>query len=308
MTREDATLQERTSLHRDILDQLQEGVYLVDRNRKIIYWNQSAARISGYESSEVIGSSCADNLLIHIDEQGRSLCLGSCPLEKTMKDGETREAKVYLHHKDGHRVSVWVRTAPLRDDEGNTIGGIEIFSEHSTTTDLEVEIEELRKLALQDQLTGIGNRRYTEMMLQSRQSEFLRYGWDYGLLMIDIDQFKRFNDQHGHDVGDKVLQMVARTLASNVRTHDIVGRWGGEEFLAILEKIEPQELASRAEILRKLVEASGFEADGKQISVTISSGGTLIRTNETPEEALKRADSFLYKSKEAGRNRSTVAA
>jgi len=308
MPTDESTIQNRANLHQDILDQLQEGVYLVDRDRSILYWNQSAARISGFSADEVVGSRCADNILVHVDAHGQSLCLGGCPLEKTMQDGETREARVYLHHKAGHRVPVWVRTAPLRNDAGLVLGGIEIFSEQSASTDLEVEIEKLRQLALQDQLTEIGNRRYTEMMLESRQSEFARYGWQYGLLMIDIDHFKSFNDTHGHDVGDHVLQMVAKTLASNVRTHDVVGRWGGEEFLAILERIDRQGLAARAGTLRTLVEASGFEADGEQVAVTISVGGTLIRSGEEPEDALKRADRLLYESKQTGRNRVSIEA
>jgi len=308
MSKDESVLQEQVDFHRTILDQLYEGVYLVDRDRKILYWSEGAERISGYASAEVVGSSCADNILIHVDQEGKSLCLEGCPLEKTMNDRQPQEAEVYLHHKQGHRVPVHVRTAPLKDDAGRVIGGIEAFSENLARQAMREEIEILRKLALQDELTEIGNRRYAEMALQSRHSEFDRYGWNYGVLMIDIDHFKLFNDQYGHDIGDRVLKIVAATLSSNVRTFDVVGRWGGEEFLAVIEKIDPGELSSRAEILRQLVESSGLTIDDQPLSVTVSIGGSVAIVGETTDQVVKRADECLYQSKEAGRNRRTVDA
>lgn len=308
MPQDERTIMESPDLHRAILDQLHEGVYLVDRDRNIVYWNKGAEHISGYRSDEVVGSSCADNILVHVDAAGRSLCTLACPLEQTMSDCQTREADVFLHHKEGHRVPVLVRAAPLRDDAGRVIGGIEVFSENLTRSALQEEIETLRRLALQDQLTEIGNRRYAEMALQSRHSEFERYGWDYGVLLTDIDHFKRFNDTHGHDTGDRVLKMVATTLVSNVRTLDIVGRWGGEEFLVVVEKVDLLELRTKAEHLRVLVETSGLMIDGGPLAVTISTGGSIARSGEAIDAVVKRADEFLYKSKAAGRNRCTVEA
>jgi len=176
MFKDGNVLQERADLHRAILDQLHEGVYLVDRDRKILYWNEGAERISGYSTDEVLGFSCSDNVLIHVDQEGTSLCLEGCPLEQTMNDRQPLEAEAYLHHKQGHRVPVQIRTAPLKDDGGRVIGGIETFSENPARSGMHEEIETLRKLALQDELTEIGNRRYTEMALQSRHSEFDRYG------------------------------------------------------------------------------------------------------------------------------------
>jgi diguanylate cyclase (GGDEF)-like protein len=225
-----------------------------------------------------------------------------------MQDGQSREAEVYLQHKAGHRVPVLVRTAPLKDNSGRVIGGIEAFGESSARSAMREEIETLRRLALRDELTDIGNRRYAEMALQSRQSEMERYGWNYGVLMIDIDHFKTFNDQYGHDIGDRVLKMVATTLVSNVRTFDVVGRWGGEEFLVVIEKIDLPELTQRAEKLRALVKASGFGVDDQELSVTISLGGTLARPDEAVADTVKRADKLLYLSKAEGRDRCTIKA
>ena len=167
------------------------------------------------------------------------------------------------------------------------------------------EIEELSRLALFDQLTEVGNRRFAEMTLASRQDELDRYGWPYGVLMIDIDHFKSFNDRFGHDVGDVVLRMVAQTLKANTRSFDVVARWGGEEFVIILEKVEASELAKRAAMLCRLVEASSMTANGESLSVTVSIGGAIAKTDSESGETVKRADELLYRSKETGRNRAT---
>ena len=90
----------------DILDQMHDGVYLVDTERTIRFWNRGAERISGYAAADVIGTRCSDNLLMHTNERGDPLCVVGCPLAATMRDGDAREIGVFLRHKDGHRVPV----------------------------------------------------------------------------------------------------------------------------------------------------------------------------------------------------------
>jgi len=293
------------AIHRDILDQMYDGVYFVDTNMAIQYWNRGAERISGFRSDEVVGTRCSDNVLMHVTDDGTKLCLSGCPLSATLEDGELRETEVYLHHKGGHRIPALIRTAPIRDEEGRIIGGVEIFNDNRAQRAMRGEIEELTKLALFDQLTEVGNRRYAEMTLTSRHDELDRYGWPYGVLMIDIDHFKTFNDRHGHDVGDAVLRMVAQTLKASVRSFDVAARWGGEEFLVIMEKVDAAELKSRAEMLCRLVEASSLTVDGKPLSVTVSIGAAIANPDSTPEKTVKRADECLYCSKDAGRNQAT---
>ena len=293
------------ALQTGILDQMYDGVYLVDTQRSIQFWNRGAERISGYPAQEILGTRCSDNLLMHIDEEGTQLCREGCPLAATIADGEPREAEVYLHHKEGHRVPVHVRAAPLRDAEGRIIGAIEVFSDNSARSALREEIERFRKLALIDPLTDVGNRRYAETALTSRHDELERYGWAYGVLLVDIDCFKSFNDRFGHETGDRVLRMVAQSLAAAVRSFDVVGRWGGEEFVVVIEKVNLEDMVRRADMLRRLVEASSLTVDGQQLSVTISIGGTIARPGEKTTDTLKRADEFLYRSKEMGRNRVT---
>ncbi len=293
--------------YKSLLDNLSDGIYFVDCQRKIIYWNKGAERISGFCADEVQGSYCWDNILKHINEQGLMLCHSICPLAATILDGQAREASVYLHHKDGHRVPVLVRTAPLHDVHRDIIGAIEIFSDNTLQSMITQRVSELEKLALLDPLTQLANRRYIEMNLHSRLEELRRYQWPFGILFLDIDHFKLINDTCGHAMGDEILRMVARTFTANMRTSDIVGRWGGEEFVAIVRNIDYQNLYNFAERLRILVAESHLIKESAVIQVTISIGGTLACADDTVESLLQRADQLMYQSKTAGRNRVTLA-
>ncbi len=294
------------NLYREIVENMVDGVYFVDRERRITYWNKGAERITGYTAAEVVGSSCADNLLVHVDAHGRELCKGSCPLIAAMADGGPHEAEVYLHHKQGHRLPVWVRTAPLRDPAGLFAGAVEIFSDMSSRQVLARQVAELKKLALIDPLTGISNRRHFETQLHSRLEELRRSGISFGLLFMDIDYFKQINDRYGHEVGDQVLRTVAKTLELSVRPFDLVSRWGGEEFAGVFPHTDLEDLHGIAERLRVLVGHSQVPIGIGELSVTLSIGGGLAVPGDSAASLLKRADALMYASKEKGRNRTTI--
>jgi diguanylate cyclase (GGDEF)-like protein/PAS domain S-box-containing protein len=290
----------------EILETMEDGVYFTDLHRVITRWNKAAERISGYSAEAVVGSSCRDNILVHVDEAGNSLCLGMCPLAFTMEDGQPRETKVYLHHKEGHRVPVMIRALPQRDSEGKIIGGIELFTDMSVRENLEFQIEQLQRLAMLDPLTSLPNRRYLQSRMEGMHQEFLKNGIPWGVLFFDIDRFKRVNDTYGHDMGDRVLIMVSKTLSLASGPFDTIARWGGEEFAGIFPNVTLESLEKTAERLRMLVEHSWTEEEELHINVTISIGGTVATSEETPEETVHRADKLMYRSKEEGRNRCTL--
>ncbi|MGD8981987.1 MAG: GGDEF domain-containing protein [Desulfobacterales bacterium] len=289
-----------------IIDNLYDGLYFVNRDRIITYWNKAAERISGYAANEVVGRSCSDNILTHVDNEGRSLCTGMCPLAATIADKTLRSAEVYMHHKDGHRIPIFVRVTPLTDAEGNVIGGIELFTDISNQTANALRIKELEKLALLDHLTRIPNRNYIEKEIQIRFEEKKRFDIPFGILFMDIDHFKKFNDTYGHDVGDDVLKFVANTFVANSRPFDLYGRWGGEEFIGVIRNISRDDLENLGDRLRLLIKNSYVVHENKQLHVTISIGATLVKKNDTVSSLIKRADTLLYKSKAEGRNRLSI--
>lgn len=287
---------------RQILDNMPSGIYFTDRQRKIIYWNKAAENISGYPGIEVIGSHCFDNILIHIDNQGNNLCKGICPLAKTMNDGLTREADVFLHHKDGYRKAVRVYTLPLKDENGDISGGAEFFTDTSEFTAIYEKIRELEKIAFIDKLTNLPNRDHMESELDIKFHELKRYGQRFGLLFLDIDHFKRFNDTHGHDTGDRILKTVADTLRSSSRPFDIFGRWAGDEFIGILKNVDKHDIIMVGNRYRKLIEKSSITINGKPEGITVSIGATIASPDDTSASIVNRADRLMYQCKQEGRN------
>jgi diguanylate cyclase (GGDEF)-like protein/PAS domain S-box-containing protein len=294
------------NLHQQVLDNLYDGVYVVDAEGRIRYWNHGAEAITGYSELRVVGFECSNDLLMHMDEDGRLMCGDACPLKATLADGVKREAEAYLHHADGHRVPVHIRITPVIED-GRVVGAVHVFSDNSRRAELMARIRKLEELSFLDELTGASNRRHGELLLAARLQELARYGMPFGVMMLDIDHFKRVNDGHGHPSGDQVLRMVAATLRESVRGSDVVCRWGGEEFLVILINIAPPPLGQLAERMRTLV-AGSFITDptGENIRTTISIGATQALPHDTLDSIVARVDDLLYRSKSDGRNRVTV--
>jgi len=294
-------------LFRKVADSISEGVYRLDAERRVVFWNRAAERITGYPESEILGKRCMDNLLRHVDGSGCELCLGGCPVSAAMKDRRPREAEVYLHHKDGHRVQVSVKVIPLLGRGDEPTGAIEIFADRSDRAELLEEIESLRKESLVDPLTGLGNRRFSDMSLDSSLRRLEEDGTGFGILMLDIDRFKKINDEYGHPIGDRVLRMIGWTMANAIRRMDIAARWGGEEFIVVAPGADVAVLGEMAERSRALVERSWIAVDGtSRVAATVSIGGAVARRGEAKDALVARADSRLYACKRAGRNRVEV--
>lgn len=291
-----------------LLNQLNHAVYFVDQERKIIYWSAKAEKITGYSEEEIIGKHCSDNILAHINEEGQKCCDNpdSCPLLKTLNSNTTYEGDLYFKHRDGYRVLVHIKTFPVLDSNQNIIGAGEIFYDNSEIDNLNLKIKELERLALLDSLTRIANRRYIEIQLHSRLNEYKRFGWQFGVLFMDIDFFKGINDKYGHETGDRVLKMIANLLIKNSRSFDLVGRWGGDEFIVIVPNVNETQLYTIAHKFRNLILLSNFKVNSATIAVTVSIGVTLSQTKDTLKSLIKRADRLMYESKNNGRNRVTV--
>lgn len=295
------------NFYKEILNSLQDGIYYLDRDRIITYWSRGAEQITGYTSDQVIGRSCRNNILNHVNEKGLLLCNEHCPMAATMQDGKPREEYVYLHHAEGHRVPVKIRATPIRDESENIVGAVETFNKGVSPEKTERRIRKLQRTVLLDPLTAIGNRRHLESRLKVSMVDYHEHRIPFGLLFCDIDHFKILNDTYGHNLGDKVLRMIAQTLRANIRETDTMGRWGGEEFLVILHDIDVDSLLKIGEKLLNLVRNSHLTLpDKRTLAATISIGGTLVRDNDTGESLVDRADHLMYQSKANGRNRITI--
>jgi diguanylate cyclase (GGDEF)-like protein len=134
-------------------------------------------------------------------------------------------------------VPVSVRVAPMYYATGQIIGAVEIFTDVTAQMKVARRAAKFEKLAFQDLLTGINNRRFIDLKIRQAILEVAEFKRQFGILAIDVDYFKKINDLYGHEIGDQVLRSISRLLLSSVRPEDFVGRWGGEEFLALIADV-----------------------------------------------------------------------
>ena len=295
----------RERLYLDIINHLRDGVYYVDSNRKILFWNHAAEEITGYRADEMVGRHCQNSGLNHIDLAGRPLCQMNCPVYDTLTDGKARQDQVFVRHRDGYRIPVRISVFPVREN-GRITGAIEIFTRNSPTVLEDDLVGRLSDIAMHDPLTGLPNRRYMESFLSYHMDEYRRFGREFCVLYADVDDFSRVNNTYGHDVGDEVLKNIARSLQQDVRRSDLVARWGGEEFVGVYAISTPSECGIIAERFRSLVEHTELVRGDDVVRATISVGMTAIRPDDTVQSLVDRADQAMYRSKQAGKNRVTT--
>jgi len=168
---------------------------------------------------------------------------------------------------------------------------------------LEAELEAAKKESKEDFLTKLYNRRALDDFMEVKEAEFKRYNRNYSVVMFDLDKFKDVNDNHGHDAGDAILSAFAKILKKECRTVDVVGRFGGEEFLAILSETDTNGGAVFAEKVRKHVQKARFMYKGERISVTVSCGVSERAKHVSLSATINSADEYLYIAKKSGRNR-----
>ena len=291
---------------RKLLDSLYDGVFFVDTHRKILFWNVGAEQLSGYAAKDVVGTHCYANILNHVDGNGCQLCKDSCPLVHTINTGLPASNRVFLRHKDRRRVAVDVHVMPLRDDRGEIIGGVEVFRDASSFVALENAYDNLRQVAEKDPLTDVANRRHLDRMLDSQLQLLKRTGVPFSAILVDIDHFKKVNDTWGHPVGDKALIGFSRGLTETCRQTDIIGRWGGDEFMTILPGQRLDSAAAMAERLRAATANSAPEEIGSH-GMTGSFGVTEAILGDTADRIIKRVDEALYQAKSLGRNRVEIS-
>lgn len=166
----------------------------------------------------------------------------------------------------------------------------------------ESENSRLQEFATTDPLTGLGNRRLMDAELYRRLAIQRRYGTPFSILIFDVDHFKSINDVHGHDVGDRVLQSLAKTIAATLRDVDILFRQGGEEFLAILPDTTIDRAVIAAARVREAVTGMVIASQDRLLKVTISQGLAEVQSSENSESLVKRADLALYAAKRNGRD------
>ncbi len=288
------------------LESMYDGFYLVDSDLKFRIWNTGLERMLGQPASKMLGQNWTSRQVEFADKQTRVLSENSHPLREVIKSGRAQTAQLQMRRVDGQWINVEVMSVPLIDHDGSLQGVAEIFRDLSQDRRRRREDKDLRKQATRDSLTGVYNRGELERTLESLLADFNREPdpEPMSLIFLDVDNFKRINDTYLHLTGDQVLIGLAKLLQGETYSGEIIGRFGGEEFIILCPSTDLEQAAAKAERLRVSISGAMLSTI-KELKVTVSFGVTQFEQGDTVEDIFRRSDKAMFTSKEKGRNRTT---
>lgn len=271
------------------------GFVITDTDAHIEWANPAFTQLTGFTIDEAIGRRPAELVRSGLQTQEFYKALWT-----TIKAGRVWRGELINRRKDESLYHESLTIAPVSDERGEIRHFVAIKDDISERKRLEAKLIELART---DPLTGLSNRRALMETLAAALDRMRRHPHPLSVLMMDIDFFKRVNDQHGHAAGDRVLKVVANLLRDNIRTSDALGRIGGEEFAIASVETGGDAAFELAERIRLAVAATTIDTGNHPIRVTISVGIAVARDHDTADSVLSRADTALYAAKGAGRNR-----
>jgi diguanylate cyclase (GGDEF)-like protein/PAS domain S-box-containing protein len=293
-------MEETLRTHSRAIEQSSAAIVITDRNGTIEYVNPSFTQVTGYSLAEAIG------------QNPRILKAGTLApgiyreLWQHIATGQEWRGELHNRKKDGDVYWEYVSIAPVFDEHGTITHYVAVKEDITARKQMELALHER---AIRDGLTGLYNRRYLDEMLPRELHRAASYRQPVGLIMLDIDHFKRYNDTYGHDAGDTLLRSVSTFLQTHTRAGDLVCRYGGEEFTLALPGASLADTQQRAEQIRAGIEAQTVAyGEHPLLQVTVSLGVAVFPDHGTTADALVRtADQALYQAKRNGRNGVVVA-
>ena len=284
-------------LFMEVLDKFNDGVYLVDEERRIIFWNGAAEKATGYAADEVVGSLCCDSLFRHANHRGQALCRTDCPLERAFKDMRAREIDLYTHGKDGTKSLRRLEFSPLKAASGKTVVSVRMVNDANGSPSRKRLFEErCRKADHHDKLPSVVDRQILSKRIDADLKELRRYQCQFGILCVTVDHLDEINSRYGFPYGYRVIRFVTDTIAETVRTSDMLGRWNENEFVVVARHVQQDGLRNLAERIRFLVAQSGLTFFKEKLSFTISIGGAMAQWEDTIESLADRASIQMHKS------------
>ncbi|MGA7884399.1 MAG: diguanylate cyclase [Acidobacteriaceae bacterium] len=298
------------SMLRAVLASLPDLIYVKDTKSRFLFANQGTAEVMGATSgADLVGKT-------DFDFYPESLAAGFFHDEqRVIESGEPLVSRdEYVREADGRFRYILTTKVPLRDPAGQLVGVIGIGRNITALKETEAELkrarEDLRFKASHDSLTSLLNRGAILEQLDRELARCARENLCMAVLLADLDHFKEVNDRYGHPVGDEVLREIASRFAGAIRGYDLVGRYGGEEFLVVLTQCNASGAMTRAEQLRHIIAAAPISTAIGQVHMTVSLGVLSSGDWNHPgaELVLREVDVALYAAKAAGRNCCRLAA
>jgi len=293
-------------IYQAVLESLQTGVYIVDRNRRIRFWNEGAEQITGYLRQDVVGRFLRDHLLTTGDKAKDLDSDPDDPLNLAFRDGKPSSVDVSILHKEGYRVPIVLRTLPIRNSHGAVVGAAESFERNRSASEWTRRQSTFADLACLDAATGVAAKSFMETQLREHVNIFAENNAPFGILLVEIDHLEEFRATRGPGVVSTILRVIAQSIMNCVRPTDLVGCWGENQFMAILMACRESEVGLVGERVRKMIVQAEIEWWGDTFSVTSPMGGAGCRPEDELEDLVARAAASLQESIVKGGNCVTV--
>ncbi|MES2317141.1 MAG: diguanylate cyclase [Pseudomonadota bacterium] len=312
--RTDSAPEQERAFANKLLEMLAVPAFVLDTDCRVIVWNRACERLTGVPAAEMLGTQ--DHWRSFYD--ARRPTLADLVIQNRTEEME----RLYLRTSRGHDLAgqlcaeSWcdmprcgrrrylaADASPIFDDQGALAAVVQTFRDMTEEKTAQIALEQL---ATRDGLTGLANRRCFDDTLRAEWARAMRQHQPLSLLMVDVDNFKAYNDANGHLGGDECLKRIAGAVANEMRANDLVARYGGEEFAVILPNQSLKGAAIVAERIRRRVEQLHLphgRDEGKHVTVSIGAATAIAATDAEPSQLVATADAALYRAKHMGRNR-----
>jgi PAS domain S-box-containing protein/diguanylate cyclase (GGDEF)-like protein len=291
-------------VYRDILNQLQVGVCVLDLQKRIVFWNDGAEQITGYARIEVLGHVCSENIFLHCNQESCEVS-EKCPLPTALRESRAVQAQGFVHHKSGHRIPVHTWSMPLRDKNGSPIGIIQTFDPEFAESDADPKQHSLQQRGWLDEVTGLPDRTIMHSRLRETLATFTELHIPFAIMILGFPEIDQFRTRYGQGAARAIMQVLARTIRNTVWPTDPVGRWGEGRFLVILMNCTEEALHAAASRMLRVMAGAGITWWGEELSLRVVIGRAEARAGDTLELLLQRAQQGLEEGRAPSHSQST---
>lgn len=286
------------------IESLYDGFYIVNADFQFVLFSPGLEQLTNLRAFDLLGTSWTNHSVPVTNQQGTPLASSEHTMNRVIASGKSMTTELMLQRPDGRLLQIEVQSVPMFGEDGRLVGVAEIFRDLSRSLKRPQEFNELKMAASQDALTSVANRGEleTQLAIMLNQANQSQPAAPLSIIFIDADHFKNINDTYGHGVGDEVLIELARLFQHETYSGELVGRYGGEEFVILCPETDLKHARLKAERLRLAVNNLDLESVNHN-RITASFGVTQMEPGDSLESLFHRADNALYQAKETGRNR-----
>lgn len=283
------------SNYRNLIENLYEGLFYVDKKMCIKYWSKGAEKITGYSHSEVLEKKCSKEFLCPTDSDGKKYYGDSSLFTNTLANGSMGQYELMITHKDGHDIPVSIRIAPMYDSKDTIVGATQLFTDNKEHLEHLINCSEEFQNSFFDAATQLPNQISLEMSIGAKLNEFRRYNRPFGMLLLEIDNYEKLNKIYGDEFNVNVLIKTSKLIKKDLRPFDIAGRWSETEFIVVLVNVRKDSVKMIGNRIKDIVEESEFTIGKGTINITLSISGITATSKDSGKLLIEKLQGTIKK-------------